>query len=120
MTSSIPSGFSREDLEALMAQAPSDIDTTPESDDEEWTQDSLLEAAAKVLDDSLEVCGEPVFHKAIMLIIASRMAEWHTNTSRRQETTEATEAWLRDAGKFQAVMDILTSLTVGPNDPFIS
>lgn len=124
MTQSIPSGFSRKDLEDLYAAAPLE-DQTPEPDDDvvtygkqELTQDELMEAASTLVDESMDICGDPVFHKAVVAIIVSKMIEWHKEMAWKQESPESTGAWMRDAGKFQAIMDILTSLTVS-NDDFI-
>ena len=122
MTASVPSGFSREDLEKLLASAPSEDQPTKTDSDaptygkQELTEDEVLEAAVKVVEDSLEICGDPVFHKAIVAVIIAKMIEWHKEYSWKQESPEATAAWQRDAGKFQAIMDILTSVTVGPDD----
>ena len=124
MTASVPSGFSREDLEKLLASAPSEDQPTETDSDtstygkQELTQQEVMDAAVKVVENSLEVCGDPVFHKAIVAIIIARMIEWHKDYSWKQESPEATAAWQRDAGKFQAIMDILTSVTVS-NDDFI-
>ena len=124
MTQSIPSGFSRKDLEDLYAAAPLEDQTpdtpfdTPLFGSQELTQDELMEAAVTLVDESMDICGDPVFHKAIVAIIISKMVEWHKECSWKQESPESTGAWQRDAGKFQAIMDILTSLTVS-NDDFI-
>jgi hypothetical protein len=124
MTQSIPSGFSRKDLEDLYAAAPLEEQSTDTLTDaplygsQELTQDELMEAAVKLVDDSMDICGDPVFHKAIIAIVIGKMIEWHKEVSWKQESPESTGAWQRDAGKFQAMMDILTSLTVS-NDDFI-
>ena len=126
MTQSIPSGFSRKDLEDLYAAAPLE-DQTPEPTEDvptygkqELTEDEVVAAAVKVMDDSLDVCNDPIFHKAIVAVIVSKMIEWHKDCSWKQDSPESTSAWQRDAGKFQAIMDILTSVTVSPDDFIVS
>ena len=123
MTQSVPSGFSRKDLEDLYAAAPLE-DQTPEPavdvptyGEQQLTEDELIEAATKLVDETtMEICADPMFHKAIVAIIISKMIEWHKDVSWKQKSPEATSAWQRDAGKCQAIMDILTSMSVSPDD----
>ena len=125
MTASVPSGFSRDDLEKLLAAAPTESVDLPTDDDEprfgkqNLTEDELLEAAAYLVDESLERCNDPLFHKAIVLTITTRMIAWHMSCAEQQDTPESRDSWIRDAGKFQAMMDILTSICLGQNDPFL-
>ena len=47
------------------------------------------------------------------------MVDWHKAVAIRQleeGNQESMGAWMRDAGKFQAVMDILSSIAIGPED----
>ena len=120
MTQSVPSGFSREDLEALYANAPIE-DQTPEPEaptygKQELTEDEVMRAAEEAITSIMDVCGDPIIHKVMALMICSRFVEWHNIMADKQECQKATAAWYRDAGKFQAIMDILTSISVGPDD----
>ena len=125
MTASVPSGFSRDDLEKLLASAPtegtqeSNDSDEPRYGDQQLTKDEVIEAADYLVQESLERCNTPVFHKAIVLVIMSRLVEWHMKISEDQDTTKSRDSWIRDAGKCQAIMDILTSICVGENDPFL-
>ena len=125
MTASVPSGFSRDDLEKLLASAPTE-GTTESTDSDEptfgkqsLTESELLEAAEYLVQESLDRCNDPLFHKAIMLVISSRMVQWHMSCAEQQDTESSRDSWIRDAGKFQAMMDILTNIQLGENDPFL-
>ena len=53
------------------------------------------------------------------MMIVSRMIEWHNNCALRQledDEVRSAACWYRDAGKFQAMMDSLVNIGVGPND----
>ena len=111
------------DLEKMLESAPSDITNQETTSDDEvtygeqkLTADELCEAAGKVLTDSLDICNDPLFHKLIMMNIVDRMVRWHKNASEDQDDPDSAGAWMRDAGKLQAVMNILTTVTIGPDD----
>ena len=59
-------------------------------------------------------------HKIMMMMIIDNFLEWHTNAgiSQIENGDERSVAcWLRDAGKFQALHNIiLDTITTGPND----
>ena len=58
-------------------------------------------------------------HKIMMMMIIDNYLEWHTKAGIAQmEDGEERSAvcWLRDAGKFQAMHNILSTVTTGPND----
>jgi hypothetical protein len=53
------------------------------------------------------------------MMVVSRMVDWHKHVASRQleeDNQESMGAWMRDAGKFQACMDILCSIAIGPDD----
>lgn len=125
MTSSIPNGFSTEDLESMLNNARHEDDCrcddcAPSGEgphgDQGLTDDEVIEAASKLIDDSLEVCNDPLFHKVVAMTIVTRLMCWHKEIAEKQESEQSSGAWMRDAGKLQAVMDIMCSVSVGPND----
>ena len=127
MTASIPNGFSSDDLEALLAsaRAAKEIEAADEPTGEgpygrqRLTRDQLESLAEELLDESLERCSDPMLHKLMTLTIVMRFAEWHKKIASahfEKGDTNTGGAWMRDAGKFQAVMDILTSVSLGPDD----
>ena len=125
MTASIPNGFSTEDLESMLNNARHEDDCRcdqcePSGEgphgDAGLTDDELIEAASKFLDDSLEICNDPLFHKVIAMTIITRLCAWHKGIAENQDDPGSQGAWMRDAGKLQAVMDIMCSIAVGPHD----
>jgi len=124
MTASIPNGFSSDDLERMLANAAQDItDAEPTGEGiygkQGLTQDQLVALAEEVVDQSLQECSDPILHKVIVLTIIARFAEWHKAIAEKhigENQLESAGAWMRDAGKFQAMMDILTSVSFGPDD----
>ena len=60
-----------------------------------------------------------VVHKLMMVYIIDRMIQFHECVAERihEEDGEVGAAWLKDAGKFQAIMNILQTIECGPDDP---
>ena len=112
------------DLEAMLENAPQDItDIQPEaSEDSDDREERPTRLAAHTLDAMLEpLDGQDAaqVEKLILHLIAQKMIEWHSRVGHRlaeEGETTAAVGWLRDAGKFQAVLNILDTVTVGPED----
>ena len=119
MTSSIPDGISFSDLEALRENAPSEETPTPKTDGPTYdgkTQDEVIEIAQKYVQKSIDECNDPMVHKIMVLEMLENMIRWHTTAGMEQEDDRSQVCWLRDAGKFQAMCNILTSISCGPDD----
>lgn len=125
MTSSIPNGFSTEDLESMLNNARHEDDCRCEEcgpsgegphGDQGLTDEEVIEAASNFLDESLAKCNDPLFHKVIAMTIINRLCTWHRDIADKQDDSRSQGAWMRDAGKLQAVLDILCNVSVGPND----
>jgi len=121
----IPNGFSTEDLESMLNNARHEDDCRCEEcapsgegphGDQRLTDEELIDAASDLLDESLQTCNDPLFHKVIAMTIVSRLCEWHKSISEKQDDSSSQGAWMRDAGKLQAVLDILCNVSIGPND----
>ena len=128
MTSSIPDSFSLDEHSNLLENAPQEEDLKAHHSNDcpgcpecEITEDAIDEAAHKGLDLMCELISDPVVHKVALLKVANNMVAWHTtvgeNANERGDTDCGT-AWLRDAGKWQAIMDIAMSIGLGPNDTY--
>ena len=64
-------------------------------------------------------CPDPLVHKVMAMMVIHRMVDWHKGVAKKQledGNEQSMGAWMRDAGKFQACMDILTSIAIGPDD----
>ena len=121
MTSSIPESFNLDQLSELLENAPSedDLHTPASNEDKEITPEFIDDCAMKALDFATELCGDPLVHKVMMMMIASRMVEWHTSIGLKQFDDDEVRSgicWMRDAGKFQAMLDSLVNISVGMND----
>ena len=121
MTASVPDSFNLDQLSAALENAPSedDLHTIADNDDKELTPEFIESVAQKALDMATQECPDPLVHKVMAMMVISRMIEWHKGIAMKQleEGSEASMGcWMRDAGKFQAVMDILTNISVGPDD----
>jgi len=119
-----PDSFSMSDLEALLQDAPQDItDIQPEaSEDSDDREERLTRLAARGLDaitEDLDGCDAAQVEKVILHLITDKMIEWHSRVGHRiAEDGDAMSAmgWNRDAGKFQAIANILATIVVGPED----
>ena len=126
MTSSIPDSMSFDELQNLQTEAAErDAErleeaikaTKTEGLYDGKTKDELIEIAEKHVQAAIEECNDPMVHKVMLFSMLENMIRWHTTVGVDVETEErATVCWLRDAGKFQAICNILGSISVGPND----
>ena len=122
MTASIPNSFSSDDLQRLFenAQPESEVQPTGEGPHgrQGLTDEQVVELAGERL-DCMEACSDPIVHKVMMHMICHNMIEWHTRMGARiaeEGMPEAATAWLRDAGKWQSIANILDTINVSDND----
>ena len=121
MTSSIPESFNMDQLSELLetAQSEDDMHTAADNSDKELTPEFIEGVAQEVLELATDKCPDPLVHKVIAMMVVCRMVDWHKGVATKQledGNQESMGAWMRDAGKFQACMDILTSIAIGPDD----
>ena len=120
MTSSIPSGFSSEELQRMLAEArPEPTEETtldPKSDD---YREKLMAAADKFCEMATDEVCDPMIHKAMIVCMCTNFIRFHMTTAEdmlKDGETEMAFAWARDAGKFQAMLNILATVVCGEND----
>ena len=125
MTASIPNSFSSDDLQRLMDNAVPE----PEANDPQdpldielydgHTQRSIEQRVEEMISDlGAEIRG-PLAHKVAMIAICRSMFEWHNTmgTNHMEEgRTVSAQCWLRDAGQFQVIHNILVNISVGNED----
>ena len=121
MTSSIPESFNLDQLSELLetAQSEDDMHTAADNSDKELTPEFIEGVAQEVLELATDKCPDPLVHKVIAMMVICRMVDWHKGVAIKQledGNQESMGAWMRDAGKFQACMDILTSIAIRPDD----
>ena len=118
-TSNIPDGVSFQELQNLADSAKDPQETNvPTFGEQELTRDQILDAVTKIYDDSMEVCNDPMLHKLLIMKCLSNFIGWHTEVGATELKGDENVAvhWLRDAGKFQAMMGIITDINVGQDD----
>ena len=110
-----------DELSNMLENAPQeeDLHAVADNSDKELTPEYIESIAQEMLELASEKCPDPLVHKVMAMMVISRMVDWHKHVASRQleEGNEASMgAWMRDAGKFQACMDILCSIAIGPDD----
>jgi len=129
----IPDGFSPEQLQAMHAEAiPEELAHQVECNHEHdcdcdsgsygphnATQEQVIAAANAALEETLEAIGHPIVHKAMIHMALDNLLEWHSRMGvalSEDDDHKAAIGWLRDAGKIQAVFNILETLQVCDDD----
>ena len=118
MTSSIPDAFSPEQLQRMLAEAQPEpeVTTDPDCQSEEY----ICEIAQEAIDLACEKSAGPMVHKVMLHQIIQHMFDWHVNMANNlleDGKPEPAMGWSRDAGKWQAIMNILCTISV-QNDDF--
>ena len=120
MSTSVPDGISFADLQALAKDAPDEADNVPTKGPfNGLSEDELKDLVDAQLELIHNVCPDPMFAKAILWRLISNMIGWHTEAGKHQfeeDDNQAAICWLRDAGKFQAMANLLQTINVGPHD----
>jgi hypothetical protein len=120
MTASIPDGISFSDLQALAKDAPNDAANIPSKGPYNGLDEEQLKAMTEAfLEEMHESCPHPMFAKAIAWRILNNLLDWHTAAGLKQvEDGEAENGmyWLRDAGKFQAMLNVFQTVSMGHDD----
>ena len=101
------------------AQSEDDLHAAADNSDKELTPEVIENIAQEALEFATEKCPDPLVHKVMAMMIIHRMVDWHKGVAIKQledSNRESMGAWMRDAGKFQACMDILTTISIGPDD----
>ena len=113
-----PDSFNLDELNAMLADAPKEEECHAENDTDKFSEEFIQATVGEALDLMTDRVSDPVVHKVAMLAIASRMIEWHTGIGQRVigEYEDMGTSWLRDAGKFQAIIQILKGISLGDND----
>ena len=120
MTQSIPNGFSMDELQNMLNNAASEnTDNNILYGRQELNQDELITATNDFIRESLEICSDPMFHKLILLVLIDRFYQFHDQISDElleHDEIDAAKLWLKDAGHFQVMNNILINISIGKND----
>ena len=113
-----------DDLSSHLKDAPNEADIHDKCTcDHSALTDELIDIAHEQLQLTGRMTDDPVgLHKIMAVMIISKMIDFHMNvaTSTADMSEESTHSWIRDAGKLQAVMNILTTISCGPDDPYVT
>lgn len=123
-TPSVPDSFSMDDLEKLRAQAPKESSNTSDESDESksfssYTDEQRRDMCSEAMNAVYKMCPDPAIHKLLALEVINTMVEYHNEVASKEDDSETRANWLRDAGKFQAVMNILFTISVSEDDSYI-
>ena len=119
--SATPDSISFEDLADLMVNAQQEVEPV----DKEAvlfdgrTSDEVSEIVKDKLSEMSSLVNHPIVHKLAACEIIHNLMTWHTNAAEHlieDGETQAAIGWSKDAGKFQAIMNILTTLQVCDED----
>ena len=70
-----------------------------------------------------EICNHPQMAKSMIWHLNDILLAWHTRTGLAEVEDgcpQSVAGWLRDAGKFQAVANILATVSCGPDDYLVN
>ena len=121
----LPNSISTADLQKLADAAK---ENSPEIRTDEEVETPLFgglteEEVWEVADEGLtliqEKCNHPIGHKVAALVVINNMINWHNGMAEgmmKDGQFDCAAGWLKDAGKFQAIMNILTTIEVGDDD----
>ena len=118
MTSSIPDAFSPEQLQRMLAEAQPEPEVTTDPDCQ--SDEYICEIAQEAIDLACEKSAGPMVHKVMLHQIIQHMFDWHVKMANQlleEGMTDPAMGWARDAGKWQAIMNILQTISV-QNDDF--
>lgn len=114
---SIPDAFSPEELQRMLAEAQPEPEVTTDPDLQ--SQEYICEIAREAIDLACEKSSGPMVHKVMLHQIIQHMFDWHVKMAHSlldEGMAQPAMGWSRDAGKFQAIMNILETISVQDDD----
>lgn len=119
--SATPDSISFEDLADLMVNAQQEVEPVDKeaASYDGRTADEVSEVVKDKLSDMTDEINHPIVHKLAACEIIHSLMEWHTKAAERlaeSNDTGVAIGWAKDAGKLQAVMNILTTISVCDDD----
>ena len=118
----IPDSFKMDDLSKLLEDAPSEPEAG-QVPNKALTNDELWDLASEHVQTSAASCDDRplVMHKAMVLQIITKMIAFHEAVAEdvAKEHPEAATGWLKDAGKLQAIVNILMNVQLDSEGDFL-
>ena len=118
-SSSVPDSFSMDELSNMLENAPQEEDLHTANQSKELSPEDIERIAQEAIDYASERAPGPLVHKVMAMAIITRMIEWHTHMGVDMfdnDNQMSGVCWLRDAGKFQSMMNSLVNISVGDDD----
>ena len=117
----IPDSFNMDQLSEALENAPSEADYNVIEKASQLMNDEIWDLAHEEVKRTGKMTDNgPVFHKAIVMQILAKLQAFHTGMGESMRENEAPEdvinAWHRDAGKIQAAVCILMTVSVDGDD----
>jgi len=81
--------------------------------------DQIMQVADKYLDAATDEVKDPMVHKAMLVLICNNFLRFHNKLAEvclEDGNPDQAMAWSRDAGKFQAMLNILDTIVCSDND----
>ena len=119
--SATPDSISFEDLADLMVNAQQEVEPVDKeaASYDGHTADEVSEVVKNKLNEMTDEINHPIVHKLAACEIIHSLMQWHTKASERLAESNDTViaiGWAKDAGKLQAIMNILTTISVCDDD----
>ena len=117
----IPDGISLDALLALAKDAEQEPEAPVKGEGpyDGMSKGQLIDCAEAVVDEAMKTCSDPMIHKMMVVMILSKMVEWHTQIGTEQfkrDEEKCGTSWLRDAGKLQAAWALISEVGFGTDD----
>ena len=126
MTTSVPNSFNPEELAKMLKDAPKEAELGRDHSDRpvtyhDMSQETVERIASEAIDYASERSSGPMVHKVMAAMIISNMINWHSRMhgvilDDEDGCQNCALSWARDAGKLQAIMDILFEVNMGDDD----
>ena len=121
MSTTVPNSFNMDELSAALESAPAEPEYNVNEKASQLMNDELWDLAHdEVMRTGKMTDNGPVFHKAMVMQILAKLQHFHTSMGDSVREHGAPEevfnAWSRDAGKIQAAICILMTVSVDDDD----
>ena len=114
----IPDSFSKSDLDEVLSKAL-DEETEQKKAANPLNPDAVVAVAQEACDLASSKIPDPLVHKCMAVGILNKMLAWHeyvAEEAMKKGDFQRANEWLRDAGKFQAMVNLLFTVSLGEGD----
>lgn len=119
-TNSAPDAISFGDLQKLAENAPQEAKPTKgDGPFDGMTEKQVMELVEKTILSAEAECEHPMYAKAMIVSLIDKLIEWHSRTAYHlSEDGDHSHAvgWARDAGKLQAIANIIYTISISRED----